>query len=207
MCKISYTKPHLQHKKTIEYTMKYKKVNLNYNSVFSYSRVESISVKQNCQVLNAGVGSLIFLPKTLIWNKSLFQASNSLNLAELVVNNLMKCSSKKNYQYSFFYSDLSLLNVKISRTTSTSPKCYWTLLKTLLNGRKIPCIPPLLHDSKFITVFKEMSEIFNSFFAKQCLLIDNGSTSSSLFPLIIEKSLSDVDFSVEDIKNINSKLD
>ena len=49
--------------------------------------------------------------------------------------------------------------------------------------------------------------IKNSFFAKQCSLIDNGSTWPSLFPLITEKSLSDVDFSVEDIKNIIIKLD
>ena len=34
---------------------------------------------------------------------------------------------------------------------STSPKCYWILLKTLLNGRKSPCIPPRFHDNKFIT--------------------------------------------------------
>ena len=26
---------------------------------------------------------------------------------------------------------------------STSPKCYWTLLKTLINDRKIPSILPL----------------------------------------------------------------
>ena len=26
-----------------------------------------------------------------------------------------------------------------------SSKCYWSLLKTLLNGKKIPCIPPLFH--------------------------------------------------------------
>ena len=90
---------------------------------------------------------------------------------------------------------------------SASPKCYLNLLKTLLNGRKIPCIPPLFPD-KFITDFKEKSEISNSFFAKQCSLIDNGSTLPSLFPLISEKSLLDVDvdFLVEDIKNI-SKLD
>ena len=74
---------------------------------------------------------------------------------------------------------------------STSSKCYWTLL----NGRKIPCISPLFHDNKFTTNFKEKSEIFNSFFAKQCPLVDNGSTLLSLFPLITEKSLSDVDFS------------
>ena len=81
-------------------------------------------------------------------------------------------------------------------------------MKALLNGRKIPCIPPLFHDNKFITNFKEKREIFyfNSF-AKQCSLIDNGSILPSLFPLITEKSLSYVEFSVEDIKNIISKFD
>ena len=46
--------------------------------------------------------SLIFLPKTLIWNKITFLASNSLNLAELMVNKPTKIIYKKNYQYSFF---------------------------------------------------------------------------------------------------------
>ena len=50
------------------------------------------------------VVSLIFLAKTLIWNKITFPASNSLNLAELVVNESMKIIYKKTYQYSFFYS-------------------------------------------------------------------------------------------------------
>ena len=72
-------------------------------------------------------------------------------------------------------------------------------------GKKIPCISPLFQDNKFITDFKEMSE--NSFFAKQCSLIDNGSTLPSLFPLITGKSLSDADFSVDDIRNIINKLD
>ena len=49
----------------------------------------------------ASVVSLIFLPKTLIWNKVAFTASNLLNFAELVENELMKNVSKKNYQYSF----------------------------------------------------------------------------------------------------------
>ena len=49
--------------------------------------------------------------------------------------------------------------------------------------------------------------IKNSFLGKQCSLIDNGSALRSLFPLVTEKSLSVVDFSVEDIKNMISKLD
>ena len=45
-----------------------------------------------------------------------------------------------------YYSRLSdkLLDSK------TSPKPYWSILKTFLNNKKIPCIPPLLHNGKFI---------------------------------------------------------
>ena len=38
----------------------------------------------------ASLVSLIFLPNTLIWNKTTFWLSNSLNLAELVVIELTK---------------------------------------------------------------------------------------------------------------------
>ena len=51
----------------------------------------------------ASVALLIFLQKTLIWNKITFQVSNSLNLAELLVNQLTKSISKKIYEHSFFY--------------------------------------------------------------------------------------------------------
>ena len=43
----------------------------------------------------ASVVSLIFLPKTLIWNKITFSLSNSLNLVELLVNELTKNIFKK----------------------------------------------------------------------------------------------------------------
>ena len=51
----------------------------------------------------ASVASLIFLPKTLIWNKIRLRLSNLLNLAELVVNELAKSVSKKNCKCFFFY--------------------------------------------------------------------------------------------------------
>ena len=47
------------------------------------------------------VVSLIFLAKTLIWNKITFLASNLLNLAELVENDLMRSISKKNVNIPF----------------------------------------------------------------------------------------------------------
>ena len=46
----------------------------------------------------------------------------------------------------------------------TSPNTYWSILKTFLNNKKIPCIPPLFHENKFITDFKEKAELFNHFF-------------------------------------------
>ena len=50
----------------------------------------------------ASVVSLIFLLKTLIEIKSLLP-SNSLKLAELMVNELKKTFSENIYQYSFVY--------------------------------------------------------------------------------------------------------
>ena len=44
---------------------------------------------------NASVVSLIFAPKTLIWNKMVLPASNSLNLLLLVEHELKKIFSKK----------------------------------------------------------------------------------------------------------------
>ena len=49
------------------------------------------------------VVSLIFLMKTLSWNKITFPASNLLNIAELVLNEPMKSIFNKTYKYSFFY--------------------------------------------------------------------------------------------------------
>ena len=58
---------------------------------------------------------------------------------------------------------------------NTSNKCYWSLLKTLLNRKKIPCIPPLFHSDKYIVDFQEKNKIFNFFFADQCSPISNRS--------------------------------
>ena len=39
----------------------------------------------------------------------------------------------------------------------------------------MPLVPPLFHENKFVTDFKEKAELFNSHFAKQCSLISNSS--------------------------------
>ena len=81
----------------------------------------------------------------------------------------------------------------------TSTKCYWSLLKTILNEKKVPCIPPIFHNNKYVTDFKEKSEIFNSFFANQCSLIPNNSILPSELKLLTEHNLTSSDLSEPDI--------
>ena len=90
---------------------------------------------------------------------------------------------------------------------NTSSKCYWSLLKTLLNGKKIPFISPLFHGDKYIADFHEKSEVFNSFFADQCSPISNGSVLPSELPLRTESTLSTCHFAKDDILWIINNLD
>ena len=55
----------------------------------------------------------------------------------------------------------------------TSMKSYWSNLKMFLNNKKIPCIPPLSHQNKYVTDFKVKAEIFNCFFVEPCSLVNN----------------------------------
>ena len=101
---------------------------------------------------------------------------------------------------------LSKLATKLTND-SINPKCYWSILKTFLNKKKVPCIPPLIHNNQFITDFKEKSELFNSFFAKQCSLIETQSTLPTQIFLKTNKSLNNINFSESDISNVIRKLD
>ena len=64
----------------------------------------------------------------------------------------------------------------------TTPKSNWSILKTFLNNKKITVIPPIFHDNKYITDFKQKAEIFNCHFSKQCSPLINNSKIPSEFP-------------------------
>ena len=100
--------------------------------------------------------------------------------------------------------------IRISRKLMdpmTSLKTYWSLLKTLLNNKKIPCIPPLLQDNKYVTDFKKKAELFNLFFAKQCSIIDNSSELPSNFLKKTDKSIFAITFTCNDIATLIKNLD
>ena len=90
---------------------------------------------------------------------------------------------------------------------STSPKTYWSVLKSFHHNKKIPCIPPILHENSFVKNFKEKAKLFNSFFAKQCSIIDNGSEIPSFLHPKTRKSLSNITFTEKDIEKIIQNLD
>ena len=58
----------------------------------------------------------------------------------------------------------------------------------IYNNKKNPCIPPIFHENRFVTNFKEKAELFNSFFAKQCSIIDSGSEIPSFLHPKTDKS-------------------
>ena len=89
----------------------------------------------------------------------------------------------------------------------TSTKSYWSTLKMFLNNKKIPCIPPLKHQNKYVTDFKEKAEIFNSFFAEQCSLMNNSIKLLSIVLKRTDKFISSVSFSSNDIVRIILELD
>ena len=78
--------------------------------------------------------------------------------------------------------------------------------KNSISNRKIPAIPPLFHDNKCVTDFKEKAERFNYFFAKQCSLIKNDSKLPPRLHLLTDKSLSMVKFVNTDILKIIQNL-
>ena len=86
---------------------------------------------------------------------------------------------------------------------ATSSKTYWSILKTFLNNKKIPCIPPLFHENKFITNFKEKAELFNTFFANQCTLLNNSSVLRNNLAKLANRSLDTVNFSTKIINNLD----
>ena len=75
-----------------------------------------------------------------------------------------------------------------------------------LNNKKIPCIPPLSHQNKYLTEFKVKAEILNSFFAEQCSSMNNSSKLPSTFLKRAEKVISSVSFS-SNVAKIIRELD
>ena len=81
-------------------------------------------------------------------------------------------------------------------------KTYWSILKTLYGNKKIPQIPPLLEDDKFVTDMKTKADIFNKFFAEQCTPLKNDSKLPSNQIYLTQSRLGSLNFNEDEILKI-----
>ena len=73
-------------------------------------------------------------------------------------------------------------------------KTYWSILKTFYNDKKIPLIPPLLIDDKFVTDIRAKANTFNKFFAEQCTPLRNGNVLPVNQMFLTQARLKSLDF-------------
>ena len=116
------------------------------------------------------------------------QLLNKLNHLQEQLNVLIN-RSKQNY-----YARMTKKRTDVSKN-----------FKASLKQQKIPLIPPLFHENKFVTDFKEKAKLFNSHLATQCSLISNSSKLSSHTQYLTDNCLSCVGFSHDKICKSNSK--
>ena len=88
----------------------------------------------------------------------------------------------------------------------TSTKAYWSILKTLYNGKKILLIPPILVNKKLISNFKEKANHFNDFFPSHCTPVSNDSALPNTTNSVSNVSLSSIQFDDQDILKIIRSL-
>ena len=75
-----------------------------------------------------------------------------------------------------------------------------------LSNKKIPLIPSLFHENKFVTNFLEKTELVNSFFSKQSTLINNASIFTTHIQYLTNDGLSSVTFYQGDITKVFQNL-
>ena len=88
----------------------------------------------------------------------------------------------------------------------TAPKTYWKILKTSVNGTKIPLIPPTLVGNQLVSDFFAKANLFNDYFNKQCTIIDNNSSVPANISFETKERLSTFEICSGDIVKIIRSL-
>ena len=67
------------------------------------------------------------------------------------------------------------------------PKKYWSIINKFLNKKRIPLIPPILHNNIFVTDIVTKANLFNDFFALQCNPFRNASFFYQILNIKLKK--------------------
>ena len=95
----------------------------------------------------------------------------------------------------------------ISYRANPNPKKYWSLLKIILNDKRIHCIPPNYHNDKFASDIKKKCDLFNSYFAEQDTPLVNNIKLLSVLTICTVPILESFHFSADHVGEISEKLD
>ena len=85
-------------------------------------------------------------------------------------------------------------------------KAYWSILKTLYNGKIIPLTPLIIVNNKVISIFKEKAKHFNPFFTSQCTPVSNDIALANTTNSVFNVSLLSIQFKDQDILKIIHSL-
>ena len=59
---------------------------------------------------------------------------------------------------------------------NSAPKADMSILKSFVNNKKIPLIPPILVNDQLVTQFLEKANLYNEFVTQQCNTIESDKT-------------------------------
>ena len=85
-------------------------------------------------------------------------------------------------------------------------KSCWTILKSFYNNKKIPLIPPLLINKKFVEGIKTKAIIFNKFFSQQFTPLKKESVIRTIQHVLTQSRLHSLDFNFEEMLKIMRSL-
>ena len=89
----------------------------------------------------------------------------------------------------------------------THCKTYWSLLETLVSGRRVSHITLIQIGNKFITNFTEKAKTFSNYYAKQCRVIHSKNQYHDSATSCTNKRLNYINFAKVHILKILKNLD
>ena len=125
---------------------------------------------------------------------------NDYNMLLEAIHEVSKIISKRKEEYHYHFA--SKLN-----NLSTSAKTYWSISKTFYNGKKVPLIPPLQIGNTLVSDFKMKVNIFNKFFASQCVPLNNDSNNPYCPKYMTSAKICSIKFENKNIINVIKALD
>ena len=100
------------------------------------------------------------------------------------------------------------LSLELSNETSFfKAKYHERLLKTFVNGLRIPLIPPLLVNNEFVPDILVKRNLFNDFYREQCRPLTNDSSLPNNQTIETVSRLSDINIDTDTIIKLIHSLD